>query len=249
MPFYVNTFAGQSGQAVVAAHRNDQFAAIASAFDVVESHVNRDLRAPGVESLTVLPAVASRSNRYLQFDGSGDSVGMLTGINAHTSAANPASIKKLTGLSSGDEWYPVLSLLMGEGSTFTASADATITGWSVMATTANSTPATISFDSGSVYYARSDGEITIKQAGTYMIYLSGALAVIGTAFEVEVNGASFTQPLITDAPATGGSNTFQQKRIYGVRTLAANDVLRPRMNTSTASTSFGQGIFWVVKVA
>lgn len=242
MAYYTNTFAGQAGLSLAAAHMNDQFEAIAAGFDALDAAVARSIRAPGVEALSVLPVAATRATKYLQFDKDGDALGFVTPVKAHSGASNnPASIKKTADIASGDKWYPIIGL---KGGAAIGGGDTTVSSFIVKSAGSGSV------DSGTDYYVFDDNEdkITVVKAGTYRIYATAYVSNLATGIEITLNGSAFARPMVSENPQGVTSNQGKNLILTGTVALSASDVLRGRLKTSVTATLVLFSLF-VMKIA
>ncbi len=95
MPYYTRTYNPQPTQRVASTDLKNEFQAIDNALDAVETDVGKGVRAP--EATTALPNAASRANKVLSFDGSGNPavpiavVDLTNAVTAATNAANSAT--------------------------------------------------------------------------------------------------------------------------------------------------------------
>lgn len=92
MPYYTRTYNPQPTTRVASTDLKNEFQAIDNALDNVETDVGKGIRAP--EATTALPNAASRANKVLSFDGSGNPavpIAVVDLANAVTAASNAAT--------------------------------------------------------------------------------------------------------------------------------------------------------------
>jgi hypothetical protein len=70
-PYYTDNFSGQPGQTARAESVNTELTGIEAGFDGVNADVLRSIKTQPGDTLTALPAAASRLNKWLKFDGTG----------------------------------------------------------------------------------------------------------------------------------------------------------------------------------
>lgn len=70
-PYYQDNFSGQPGQTARSESVDTELQGVQSGFDGVYADTNRAIKAPTGETLTDLPAAASRVNKWLKFDANG----------------------------------------------------------------------------------------------------------------------------------------------------------------------------------
>lgn len=80
-PYYQDAFSGQPGQTARAEAVNTEFSGVQSGFDGVYSDTNRSIKTQPGDVLTALPVAASRINKWLKFDATGQPTLATTPLN------------------------------------------------------------------------------------------------------------------------------------------------------------------------
>lgn len=73
-PYYINSFAGVSGQTARSEDVNNQCSGVQSGFDGVNSDVARAIKGQPTETLNALPIAATRALMWMKFDASGQPI-------------------------------------------------------------------------------------------------------------------------------------------------------------------------------
>lgn len=73
-PYYQEDFQGQAGQTAKAEQVKSEFDGVQAGFDAVLVFQNSAIQGQPGETLTILPAAATRANKWLRFDASGNPI-------------------------------------------------------------------------------------------------------------------------------------------------------------------------------